>query len=243
MNATDKLIQVIDWEHPALREAKALLDNGQREACADAILRHFRTRENPKYLFTIDDLRQLRDDHILEDAQEVLDRTIYGYTFPGEIDWHFNPTTDAAHDNEWSWSLYRFIYWQPLARAYALTGDEKYPAEAISELNGFLNAWPLEDFLRDEDAYVAAHQYPSYPWRHIETAMRLYTAFIPCMVAFRESKSFDLDAWATLLDTVRDHCNFLVTHYTNHEKSSNWLTMETSALLQSAIMFPELKDA
>ncbi|MGN1019244.1 MAG: alginate lyase family protein, partial [Aristaeellaceae bacterium] len=165
----------------------------------------------------------------------------------GEIDWHFNPTDDpafsTAHDNEWSWSLYRFIFWQPLARAYALTGDERYPAEAAGELRSFLAAWPLEDLLRDEDAYVRAHQYPSHPWRHIETAMRLYAAFIPCLTAFRESAAFDRDVWAMYLGAVCDHAGYLVTHYTNHEKSSNWLTMETSALLQAGIMFPELKDA
>lgn len=243
MDAMDQLISLMDFSHPALARAKALLDQGQKDACAEELVRHFRTRENPKYLFSMDDLRRNTDAHLLEDAQEVLDRKIYGYQFPGEIDWHFNPTDDAAHDNEWSWSLYRFIYWQPLARAYALTGDEKYPTEALSELKGFLKAWPLEDFLRDEEGYIARHQYPSYPWRHIETAMRLYTAFIPCLVAFRESAAFDAENWGVFLSAVRDHANFLVTHYTNHEKSSNWLTMETSALLQCAIMFPELKGA
>lgn len=243
MDAMHQLIALMDFSKPALKRAKELLDEGRMKESAEEIVRHFRTRENPKYFFTVDDLRKNQDEHLLEDAQEVLDRTIYGYHFDGDIDWHFNPTTDAAHDNEWSWSLYRFIYWQPLARAYAITGDEKYPTEALYELRTFLKAWPLEDFLKDEDAYIAAHQYPSYPWRHIETAMRLYTAFIPCLTAFRESKTFDLENWTMFLTAVRDHANFLVNHYTNHEKSSNWLTMETSALLQCAIMFPELQGA
>ncbi|MGN0972668.1 MAG: alginate lyase family protein [Aristaeellaceae bacterium] len=246
MNAL-KLLDRINLDYPGLEQARALAQNGQADAAADEVIRHFRTRTAPRYLFTIDDLRQLKDEKILQDAQDVLDHTIYSYHFDGEIDWHFNPTDDpafnTAHDNEWSWSLYRFIFWQPLARAYALTGDERYPAEAASELKGFLAAWPLEDLLRDEEAYIKAHQYPSYPWRHIETAMRLYTAFIPCLTAFRESKAFDRDVWAMYLGAVCDHANYLVTHYTNHEKSSNWLTMETSALLQAGIMFPELKDA
>lgn len=243
MDYINKLLESINFDHPAMAEARKLRDQDRKEACVDEIIRHFRTRENPRYLFTIDDLRANQDEQLLEDAQEILDRKIYGYQFPGEIDWHFNPTTDTSHDNEWSWSLYRFIFWQPLARAYAKTGDEKYPAEAASQLKGFLAAWPIEDFYRDEAAYIAAHQYPSYPWRHIETAMRLYTAFIPCMVAFRESESFDRETWCVYLCAIVDHANYLVTHYTNHEKSSNWLTMETSALLQSGIMFPELAPA
>jgi len=239
----ETILALTDFSHPALTEAKALLDLGDREGCARRVIEHFRRRYAPRYLFDADDLRKNRDEHLLEDAEEVMNRTIYGHTFPGEIDWHFNPTDDAAHDNEWSWSLYRFIFWQPLARAYAKTGDERYPREALSQLRGFLKAWPLSDFLADEEAYIKQHQYPSYPWRHIETAMRLYTAFIPCLCAFRESEAFDEEGWALYLNAVKMHADFLVTHYTNHEKSSNWLTMESGALLQTAIMFPELAGA
>ena len=32
-------------------------------------------------------------------------------------------------------------------------------------------------------------------------------------------------------------------HYSNHDRSSNWLSMETSALLQIAIMFPEFQES
>ena len=239
----ETILALTDFSHPALTEAKALLDLGDREGCARRVIEHFRRRNAPRYLFDADDLRKNRDEHLLEDAEEVMNRTIYGHTFTGEIDWHFNPTDDAAHDNEWSWSLYRFIFWQPLARAYAKTGDERYPKEALSQLRGFLKAWPLSDFLADEEAYIKQHQYPSYPWRHIETAMRLYTAFIPCLCAFRESEAFDEEGWALYLNAVKMHADFLVTHYTNHEKSSNWLTMESGALLQTAIMFPELAGA
>ena len=239
----DTLISLCDFSHPALKEAGALLEAGDREGCARRVIEHFRTRTAPAYLFTAEDLRKNPDPHLIEDAEEVMRHTLYGYTFPGEVDWHFNPTDDAAHDNEWSWSLYRFIFWQPLARAYARTGDERYPAEALSLLRGFLKAWPLSDFLADEEGYIKQHQYPSYPWRHIETAMRLYTAFIPCLCAFRESRAFDGEGWALYLGAVKMHADYLVTHYTNHEKSSNWLTMESGALLQAAIMFPELQGA
>ena len=243
MNWMDALIGMTDLTRPELSRAKALLEAGDRAGCAEAIVRHFRTREAPVYLFDADDLRRNADGGLIADAEEVMRHTIYGHTFPGAIDWHFNPTDDAAHDNEWSWSLYRFIFWQPLARAYAKTGDERYPREALDQLRSFLEAWPLADFLADEEGYIRRHQYPSYPWRHIETAMRLYTAFIPCLCAFRGSEAFDGEGWALFLGAVRDHADFLVTHYTNHEKSSNWLTMESGALLQAALMFPELKGS
>lgn len=240
MDWMDTVIELTDISRPELAETAAALKRGDKTRCAEEIIRHFRTRQAPKYLFTADDLRKNTDDHLIEDAEEVMNHTLYGYTFPGEIDWHFNPTTDAAHDNEWSWSLYRFIFWQPLARAYAKTGDERYPKEALALLKGFLAAWPIQDFYADEAGYIEKHKYPSYPWRHIETAMRLYTAFLPCLCAFRESEAFDGEGWALYLSAVKMHADYLVTHYTNHEKSSNWLTMESGALLQTAILFPEL---
>lgn len=243
MSWQDQVISLTNLNHPALAEARKLHEQGDADGCAQAILRHFSTRTSPRYLFGPEDLRLNRDQHLIEDAEEVMRDTLYGYTFPDGVDWHFNPTDDAAHDNEWSWSLYRFIFWQPLARAYAVTGDERYPRKALSLLKSFLEAWPLADFLADEPAYIKAHQYPSYPWRHIETAMRLYTAFLPCLTAFRESAAFDGEGWALYLDAIRQHADYLVTHYTNHDHSSNWLTMESGALLQAAILFPELDHA
>ena len=243
MNWMDTVIGLADLSREEFSTAREQLAQGDKAGCAEKIIAHFRTRTTPHYLFSAQDLRKNTDPHLIEDAEEVMRHTLYGYTFPGPIDWHFNPTGDAAHDNEWSWSLYRFIFWQPLARAYALTGDERYPAEALDMLRSFLAAWPIEDFLADEPDYIQRHQYPSYPWRHIETAMRLYTAFLPCLCVFRESRAFDGEGWALFLHAVKIHADYLVTHYTNHEKSSNWLTMESGALLQTAILFPELQGS
>ncbi len=238
----EEILSLVDLTRPEFAEALQLQQNGKIQEAAEAVLNHFRTRKTPVPLFSFDDLKQgSADEIILQDAEEVMNHTLYGYTFNGPVDWHFNPTDDAAHDNEWSWSLYRFIFWQSLARAYAMTGDEKYPREAVSLLRSFLAAWPIEDFLQDEQGYIQKHAYPSYPWRHIETAMRLYTAFLPCFCAFRESQAFDGPGMADFLSAIRIHADYLVTHYTNHEKSSNWLTMESGALLQTAILFPELK--
>ncbi|MGN1018932.1 MAG: heparinase II/III family protein, partial [Aristaeellaceae bacterium] len=95
MNAS-MLLERINLDYPGLEQARALAQSGQADAAADAVIRHFRTRTSPRYLFTIDDMRRLRDDQILRDAQDVLDHTLYGHHFGGEIDWHFNPTDDPA---------------------------------------------------------------------------------------------------------------------------------------------------
>ncbi|MBQ4281079.1 MAG: hypothetical protein II753_03155, partial [Spirochaetales bacterium] len=93
------------------------------------LLKHFSERRKPVYLFDASEAAQIKDDQIISDAQKVMDHDIFGHKFNGPIDWMFNPTTETSRDNEWSWSLFRTIYWQPLARAYALTKDEKYTRE------------------------------------------------------------------------------------------------------------------
>ena len=59
MDYRKQLVELINFEHPAMEKAKALKDQDQLDKCVEEIIRHFRTRENPKYLFTIDDLRDI----------------------------------------------------------------------------------------------------------------------------------------------------------------------------------------
>ena len=234
MNYTEKLIELLDMENPAL---KAIGDiNGEK------LLHYFRERKAPNYLFSIDDAEELRDDQIIEDAQKVLDHDIFGYKFNGPIDWMFNPTVETSRDNEWSWSLFRTIYWQPLARAYALTKDDKYTKEFISQMNSFCDAWPADEFLKDF-TFVPKQPFPGTAWRTIETGIRVYTTWLPVFEIFRHSEAWKSDDLARFLLGLRDHALFLMGHYSNHDRSSNWLSMETSALLQIAIMFPEFKES
>ena len=118
MNYTEKLIELLDKNNPDL----ALMG----EITGEKLVEYYRNRKNPVYLFSIEDAEKLKDDEIIDDAEKVMEHDIFGHKFNGPIDWKFNPTTETSRDNEWSWSLFRTIYWQPLARAYALTKDEKY---------------------------------------------------------------------------------------------------------------------
>jgi hypothetical protein len=156
------------------------------------------------------------------------------------IDWRRNPTVDSARDPEWMWSLARHNFWVTLARAYALTGDEKYAREFVAQLKDFVAAWPVEPHMADVDPHM---QFPGDAWRSIEAGIRIYTAWLPCLVYFRRSPSWDADGWAAFLNGLHDHADFLLTHYSNHLRASNWLTMESTALFQLGVLFPEFKQA
>ena len=241
MERLRELLSRLDYSVAGLEYAGELYEQGLYDACMDAVANHFRTRTTPKYLFVAEELNKFSDKTILEEAEEVLNHKIYGYPFQGEIDWYFNPTTYTSRDNEWSWSLFRHIYWQPLVRAYALTGDERYTREFLHQMREFGICWPAKPFMED-DTFETKFQFPGHAWRTIETAMRIYTVWLPAMEGFRKSKEWKGEDWCVFLTQLCDHADFLMTHYSNHNRSSNWLTMESGALLQCGIMFPEIRS-
>ncbi len=234
MNYMEKLIPLLDMDNPNLKK--------MGDVTGEKIIEYYRNRENPKYLFSLKDAECLVDDKILDDAEKVMEHDIFGYKFNGPIDWMFNPTVETSRDNEWSWSLFRTIYWQPLARAYALTKDEKYTKEFLSQMHSFREAWPADEFLNDF-TFVPKQPFPGTAWRTIETGIRVYTTWLPVFEIFRHSSVWSSEDLACFLLGLRDHALFLMGHYSNHDRSSNWLSMETSALLQIAIMFPEFKES
>ncbi len=240
---TDKLLTILDFSNPSLIEAKRLLEQGNREGALEAVATHFRNRTNPKYLFEVSEFSQIDDDQIINDAQAVMRHEIYGHSFNGPIDWLFNPTIDTSRDNEWSWSLFRTIFWQPLARAYAITGDDAYVQEIIDQMKSFRQAWPAQPFIDADDEKPQKTPFPGHAWRTIETGIRIYTTWLPVFQIIRTSKAMDVEALAMFLCSMHDSGTFLQRHYSNHTHSSNWLSMEASSLLQLGIMFPEMSDA
>lgn len=243
MKKVEKLLKRIDLNHPKLTLARERFDANDLDGCLDEIIRHFSTRSTPKYLFEKEEMKNLKDAQIFDEAEEVLNLNLFGHQFKDEIDWTFNPTRETSKDNEWSWTLFRTLQWQTLARAYIATGDEKYTRGFMSQLKSFAKAWPVEnyeDYINNNDPKL---KYPSHPWREIETGIRIYTTWLPCYVAFRNSDAWDREGWVVFLGMICDHADFLVEHYSNHRSSSNWLTMEASALMQLGILFPEMKNS
>ncbi len=236
----DALVSLLDLDRPELAAVKALADRGDASGALSALAEHLRTRTEPVYLFGRDDIARFQDAAVVAEADEVCAHHIFGYDLGDPLDWRTNQTGDSSRDPEWLWSLARHIFWAPLARAYALTGDEKYAREFVSQLRGFVDAWPVEPYLEAQDPDM---RFPGNAWRSIETGIRIYTTWLPCLAYFRESPSLDEEAWLYLLSSIHEHAEFLMTHYSNHRRCSNWLTMEATALFQLGVMFPEFRRA
>jgi len=240
MHGRRELFSRLDFGHPGLAAARAALHEEDDQGALHAIIDHFRTRTQPIYLFDETDVAAFRDPQVVPEADRICDHFLFGYDLGPVIDWHWNPTADSSRDPEWLWSLARHNFWPTLARAYAITRDEKYAREFVQQLKDFVASWPVEPHMADVDPHM---DFPGDAWRSIEAGIRIYTAWLPAMVYFRRSPSWDADGWVCFLNALHDHAEFLCTHYSNHLRASNWLTMESSALFQMGVMFPEFKRA
>ena len=242
MNQADlrMLLSRVDLDHPGMARIGALLDRGDEAAAFEAVVHHFRTRTEPVYLFDESALAGFDDPETVSEAERICGHEILGHRFDGPIDWHVNATESTTRDSEWTWSLARHGFWVPLARAYAMTADEKYAREFTEQLKGWVAAWPVRPHM---DRPAAEMSYPGDAWRSIEAGIRIYTVWLPVMVYFRRSPSWDAEGWLCFLNSLYDHGEFLSSHYSNHSRCSNWLTMESTALFQLGVMFPELKRA
>lgn len=232
----------LDWDYPALDDARALYEKGKLEEAVHQVVAHFRTRTSPVYLFEKKDVH-CDDPRVMVEAGETMRHYLFGHQFEGPIDWLYNPTMQDSQDNEWSWSLFRTLYWQPLARAYAQTGDETYVREFVGQMRSFVSFWKVEPFM-DDGTYGQTHfRQNGHAWRTLESGARIYTTWLPCFEVFRSSQSFDDDSFVIFLNSLWDHATFLASHYSNHKSSSNWLSMEVNALVQLGVLFPEFADA
>ncbi len=232
MDTSKRLLEIIDFDYEPLKGRKTVHE----------IVEHFRTRKEPVYLFNKEEADFINDQSIIDDAEKVMNHYVFGHQFDGPIVWDYNPTAETSRDNEWTWSLYRTIFWQQLARAYAITGDDRYVKEFTEQLKGFYETWPAEKHIQNTEFEVRV-PFPGHAWRTIESGIRIYTTWLPVMEIFRRSPAFDDETWTVFLSSIHDHATFLMGHYSNHNRSSNWLSMESSALLQMGIMFPEMKDS
>lgn len=239
------LLDRLDFSAAGMEQAAALLRSGQPEAAIDAVIEHFRTRTVPLYLFDESDIVTTPDEAVLREAEEVCAHRLLGIQLGQTIDWRCNASEYTTKDPEWMWSLARQIFWPPLARAYAMTGDERYAQEFVSQLKGFIKSWPVEEFLGKIGPYGedTVMRYPANAWRTIEAAIRVYAVWLPLMLYFRKSPSMDREAWVLYLNALADHGVFLMTHYSCHSKCSNWDTMESTALFQLGVMLPEFRDS
>jgi hypothetical protein len=245
MEGLERLFSRINLERPELRAVKEAYRRGDTAAGLSALVSHFRRRTTPLYMFDEKDLTHFRDKETIGEAEEICAHRILGFDLGPEIDWRRNASEQTWRDSEWMWSLARHLWWVTLGRAYQMTGEEKYAREWVAQLKGWHRAWPVEEFLGKLGTFgeKTDMNYPGDAWRTIETGIRMYCVWLPLFFYFRKCDAWDEEGWVCYLNSIHDHGELLSTHYSNHWRCSNWLTMECSALFQLGVFFPEFRQA
>ncbi|OGV73474.1 MAG: hypothetical protein A3K19_28800 [Lentisphaerae bacterium RIFOXYB12_FULL_65_16] len=241
MSDLDALLSRLDLDRPELAAVRRAVEKRNNDGALEHLVRHFRQRQTPAYLFDETAFADFLDPEVVAEADRVCEHRIYGYDLGPDLDWARNANEAEANDIEWMCSLWRQNFWHSLARAYRMTGNEKYALEFAAQLKGFLARWPAEKY-RDEETMATAWPVKS-PWRPIDTAIRTYTVWLPLLYYFRASPSLDREVWVAYLNGLHDHAEFLCRHYTDHRVCPNWAAMESSALFQLGVMLPEFRNA
>lgn len=231
-----ELLAAIDLKSPGLQDVAEALSAGDRETALGALAKFLRKCEEP-YDFGQKAPRDPR--YNLAAAKDVIRHrfTVVGipYTFQGEIDWYFNPTTapgsENPRDHEWTWQLNRHGAWSTLARAYRATGDERYAREFAAQLQSWIRSCPVPE--------KAAWQGPTSSWRTIECGIRTAGSWATAWTTFRSSTAVSDRLLIDWLKLWIEHGRYLHAHPTGR----NWLTMEFNGLYHVGTLIPFAKEA
>ncbi len=243
MDRQTMLFERLNLDYPGLEAAREAFHSGDFNAAADAAIAHFKSGQGrPQYIFGRAEIEKFSDRGVIARADKVMDHIMLGYALGESIDWRRNYDDVNFSDDEWRWSLSRNIYWQPLARAYALTKDEKYAREFVRQFKEFNDAWPVSEFIDAFNEYGKGGN-DSNCWRTIDSSIRMYCVWLPVVEYFRDSKSLDREFWLYFLNLIYDHAQYWMKYYSFHISCSNWISMEGTALFMLGVLYPEFKPA
>jgi hypothetical protein len=154
-----------------------------------------------------------------------------------DFNWTFDPIPRSSPDfsDEWTYGpVARMDFWQTLASAYWLTGDEKYAAGWVDSMKDFAAKNPMH--------YGDVPGTPSL-WRPLDSAIRTSISWPNSYYHFLQSPSFTPDANWLFLKLNYEHAMLLSHDLKTTDRHGNWATTECGALYIIGTLFPEFSDA
>jgi hypothetical protein len=205
--------------------------------------------------FARETLQTLYDDHYLENknqllstVQDILDHRLRIFneivSFPGQVDWHLDPLENknvplqywaeidyrnpqVAQDIKYLWELNRHQHFVTLAKAYYLTGEEKYAKELFSQWRDWLDKNPYLFGVSWTSALEVAFRLISWSW---------------ALQFSKSSEFFTSEFLLIILQSVEQHARFIAQHLSKYSSGNNHLIGEAVGLIYAGCYFPGLRD-
>jgi uncharacterized heparinase superfamily protein len=186
---------------------------------------------------------------IVEDADSITSHRIRLFEntvdLGAQIDWHRDATTGeewpvnhftrtptrigGGSDVKFVWELSRFYHFVTLGQAYAITADDRYTKEFLSQLSG----WYLQNPPSFGINWTVA----------MEVAIRAVN-LIGALELFRASPMLDAGAISLILKTLLSHGRFIRSHLeASYTATSNHYLSDLIGLAVIGLVMPEFNES
>lgn len=146
--------------------------------------------------------------------------------FDGKIDWNHIP----FGDNEWCFAFNRHTFLLNLAKAYAITEDEKYREAWLRLFNDFYENTAPEGNNR------------SLCWRSLESGIRIEN-YIRSLEFFEDTKPVYEGIKERIDDFFRTHISYLLETHDAFHRLSNWGVLQDHGLFLAAAWLDDRESA
>lgn len=165
--------------------------------------------------------------------------------FENQINWHYDPlliksvpvnywsdinyySPDVVKEVKYIWELNRCQHFVTLAKAFFLTGDEKYA-------RGLFHQW--SEWI-DKNPFKMGVNWTS----SLECAFRLIS-WTRALAFVRNSGQLNPGLYVKILYSINFHAHFIADHLSKYSSANNHLIGEALGLIYAGTYFPELPES
>lgn len=162
-----------------------------------------------------------------------------------KMDWHYDPllqrsipltywsdlnyySADVVKEVKYVWELNRHQHFVTLAKAYFLTGDERYVAELLHQWRDWIENNPYKFGINWTSALECAFRLMSWTW---------------ALQFVKDYPKLNPALYVTLLSSVQQHVHFIRQNLSFYSSANNHLIGEALGLIYAGCYYPEFPEA
>ena len=235
------LFDKLNLDYPGLEKVKAYHEADQDYYACYELLKYYRTRTNVTNLNInlINPSVTASEQNIADKAVEYkfyvrnfdkyLDDANYTFLKDKAIDWTYVPAD--VTDQEFKSQIHRHQWMLPQAKAYRVTGDEKYVKSWMEVYGNWLETFPCPEVVTNDK---------EPQWYGLQPAERVLSQ-VDILPYFIQSTNFTPEWLSTFLNAFADEVEAVRKGY--FTDGSNIYLTQTQAVFTAGVLMPEFKNA